>query len=91
MDGFVMENPIKMDDLRGPPLFLETPAYSWLEESLLNCRISSINIFPSWAKTPKKTTGDKNLGTTLPFHLLPLIFHPEEDQEHNVTTWFRGF
>ena len=25
MDGEIMENPIKMDDLGGPPLFLETP------------------------------------------------------------------
>ena len=24
MDGFIMENPFKMDDLGGPPLFLET-------------------------------------------------------------------
>ena len=24
---FIMENPIKMDDLGGPPLFLETPIY----------------------------------------------------------------
>ena len=23
----IMENPIKMDDLGGPPLFLETPTY----------------------------------------------------------------
>ena len=26
MDGFIVENPIKMDDL-GVPLFLETPMY----------------------------------------------------------------
>ena len=25
---FIMENPIKMDDLGGPPLFLETPKCS---------------------------------------------------------------
>ena len=24
-----MENPIKMDDLGGPPLFLETPIYTF--------------------------------------------------------------
>ena len=24
-----MENPIKMDDLGGPPLYLETPTYLW--------------------------------------------------------------
>ena len=24
---FIKENPIKMDDLGGPPLFLETPSY----------------------------------------------------------------
>ena len=27
---FIMENPIKMDDLGGPPLFLETPIYAKL-------------------------------------------------------------
>ncbi len=25
-----MENPIKMDDLGGPPLFLETPMYQYI-------------------------------------------------------------
>ena len=25
---FIMENPIKIDDLGGPPLFLETPIYN---------------------------------------------------------------
>ena len=27
---YFMENPIKMDDLGGPPLFLETPIWGWL-------------------------------------------------------------
>ena len=27
---FIMENPIKMDDLEGPPLFLETPIYIYI-------------------------------------------------------------
>ena len=27
MDGFFMKNPIKIDHLGGPPLFLETPIY----------------------------------------------------------------
>ena len=27
---FIMENPIKMDDLGGPPLFLETPIYIYI-------------------------------------------------------------
>ncbi len=27
---FIMENPIKMDDLGGPPLFLESPIYTFL-------------------------------------------------------------
>ncbi len=28
---FIMENPIKMDDLAGPPLFLETPILQILQ------------------------------------------------------------
>ncbi len=30
---FIMENPIKMDDLGGPPLFLETPISSLIEQN----------------------------------------------------------
>ena len=30
-----MEHPIKMDDLGGPPLFLETPIYSTKERNIL--------------------------------------------------------
>ena len=33
---FIMENPIKMDDLGGPPLFLETPIYSKQPGALLS-------------------------------------------------------
>ena len=27
----IMENPLKVDDLRGPPLFLETPILTWFQ------------------------------------------------------------
>ena len=29
---FILETPIKMDDLGGPPLFLETPIYNFVED-----------------------------------------------------------
>ena len=28
---FIMENPVKVDDLGGPPLFLETPNFTYLK------------------------------------------------------------
>ena len=33
---YIMEKPIKMDDLGGPPLFLETPTYIWGGETSFN-------------------------------------------------------
>ena len=36
MDGLKTENPIKMDDLGGPPLFLETPIHiKWFSHDFL--------------------------------------------------------
>ncbi len=32
---FIMEKPIKMDDLGGPPIFLETPIYIYIYTSRL--------------------------------------------------------
>ena len=32
---FIMENPIKMDDLGGPPLFLETPIFKQWDDCLI--------------------------------------------------------
>ena len=45
MDGVQNENPIKMDDLKGPPLFLETPI---LVEAL------ECPLFFGWKNPPKR-------------------------------------
>ncbi len=34
--SFIMETPIKMDDLGGPPLFLETPIYIYIQLRIYN-------------------------------------------------------
>ncbi len=57
---FIMENPIKMDDLRGPPLYLETPTYLWnhiqpLEDHPGVCvggpGLFRVNVFQDMTKT----------------------------------------
>ena len=37
---FIMENPIKMHDLGGPPLFLETPMFKGEEIFVESCTIT---------------------------------------------------
>ena len=49
-----MENPIKMDDLRGPPLFLETPIYT----------LYHVDIY--WVPIPRAPWGGKQLGALHP-------------------------
>ena len=51
MDGFMMENPITVDDL-GVPLFLETPTLTHL--AVLDHEIKDLNlIFPTKYVIPK--------------------------------------
>ena len=48
-----MENPIKMDDLGGPPLFLETPIYSNFGMVYSNfVMVDSSTIFMAGQPTP---------------------------------------
>ena len=46
MDGFFLENTIKIDDLGGPPLFLETPISVQKKSSFLNNRNLAVAAFP---------------------------------------------
>ncbi len=62
---FIMETPIKMDDLRGPPLFLETPISWWIPTRLVT--IVSLDPFPCWEMLqPWSLYGKKKAGNPIP-------------------------